>query len=354
MFRYSIKLFPIFFILVFFSLYNAFGQSVSGTVIDNNGEPAIGASVYFDGTTNGTTTNLDGYFNLNSKGIVNSAIVVSYLGYETVIISNPFDISNHKVILNPKPLVIRDVFVVRNPFTREQMMKVFKKEFLGTNMAGRRCVIINEEDVDLYYDYGTNRLEATSTKPLQIDNFHLGYRVEFNLTDFYIKFNKSTLKREFMHSSLFLGTSLFVEDQKVSKHQLRHREDSFKGSQLNFFRDLSHMSWGKDGFILFSGSMPTLPATSFAVKDTLGMKMVTVLPNPQISSIISVEGKEFKPKVRSFNLLYRNRQQSLVKFSTNQFFIDANGNNTHPDLISFGGEMGKRRFGSLLPLDYEP
>ncbi|HCY00126.1 MAG TPA: hypothetical protein DG754_08310, partial [Bacteroidales bacterium] len=149
---------------------------------------------------------------------------------------------------------------------------------LGTNMAGRRCIILNEEDVDVYYDYGTKSLEATSIKPLQIENPYLGYRVEFNLTDFYIKFNKSSLKRDLIHSSLFLGTSLFAEEQKVSKRQLRRRENSFKGSQLNFFRDLALMNWGKDGFTLFSGSMLILPATGFEVKDTLGMKLVTVLP----------------------------------------------------------------------------
>jgi hypothetical protein len=352
--RYSIKLLPIFFTLVFLSSYSSFAQSISGTVTDEEGEPAIGASVYFDGTTIGTSTNAEGHFSINSKGVINSALVISYMGYEAVIISNPFEVTNHKVVLTPKPIAIREVYVVRNPFTREELMKVFKKEFLGSNKAGRRCIILNEEDVDIYYDYGTKRLEASSIKPLQIENSYLGYKVEFNLTDFYIKFNKSSLKQEFIHSSLFLGTSLFTEEQKVSKRQQRRRQNSFKGSQLNFFRDLALMSWGKDGFTLFSGSMPILPTTGFEVKDTLGMKLVKVLPDPRMPLITSSGGKVIKPKGRTFNLLYRNRQQSMVKFSTNQFFIDSNGNNSHPQLISFGGEMGKRRFGSLLPLDYGP
>jgi hypothetical protein len=83
------------------------------------------------------------------------------------------------------------------------------------------------------------------------------------------------------------------------------------------------------------------------------MKLVTVLPDPRIPLITSSAGKAIKPKGRVFIILYKNRQQSVVKFSTNQFFIDSNGNNSHPQFISFGGEMGKRRFGNLLPLDYE-
>ncbi|HCX99572.1 MAG TPA: hypothetical protein DG754_05475, partial [Bacteroidales bacterium] len=90
------------------------------------------------------------------------------------------------------------------------------------------------------------------------------------------------------------------------------------------------MNGGKDGFPLFWGSMLFFPATGFEVKDTLGMKLVTVLPDPRIPLITSSAGKAIKPKGRVFIILYKNRQQSVVKFSTNQFFIDSNGNNSHP------------------------
>lgn len=327
-------------------------QVITGFVADDKGEPAIGATVYFDGTTIGTTTNASGYFSINPKATINSALVVSYMGYETVVISNPFETKVHSITLTPKPLSIREVTIVSDPFTHEEMLKAFKREFLGTNWAGKRCNILNEEDIELFYDYGSNRLEARSLKPLLIDNRFLGYMVNFDLVDFYIKFNKRTLKKEFMHSSLFLGTSLFTEYQAMNRRHARRRDDSYKGSQLNFFRDLSQMKWGKEGFILFSGSYPTLPSGAFEVKDTLGLKMVTLLPNPDAPKIRGVDGKEITPSARTFNLLYNNKHQSMVKFSTTKFFIDSHGNNSHPHQISFGGDMGKRRFGNLLPLDY--
>lgn len=329
-------------------------QVVQGFVYDEQGLPVVGATVYLDGTTIGTTSDTKGYFILKLTAVTNSSLVVRFMGYETVIISNPFDASSHTVTLTPKPLAIREVFVVPNPFTLEQMIKVFRQEFLGTNWAGRRCVILNEDDVDLYFDYSTNRLEATSLKPLQIENRYLGYRVEFDLVNFYVKFNKRTLKRDFIHSSLFLGTSFFADYPEVTTRHNRRRYDSYQGSQLNFFRDLAQMSWGKDGFTLFVGSLPALPNTAFAVKDTLGLKQVTILPDPQVPKIFDIYGNPIHPKTRSFNLLYRRKQQSLVKFTTSQFYIDSHGNNSHPDKIAFGGEMGKRRFGNLLPLDYVP
>lgn len=52
---------------------------ITGTVLDANGEPVIGANVVEKGTTDGTITDLDGTFSLEiSSGAV---LVVSYIGY---------------------------------------------------------------------------------------------------------------------------------------------------------------------------------------------------------------------------------------------------------------------------------
>ena len=55
--------------------------NVRGKVVDEKGEAVIGASVYEKGTTNGTTTNIEGAFSLMVNE--NSTIVVSYIGYRT-------------------------------------------------------------------------------------------------------------------------------------------------------------------------------------------------------------------------------------------------------------------------------
>jgi len=55
-------------------------------VVDNTGEPIIGASVIVNGTTNGTITDFDGKFTLS--GVANNAsLKVSYIGYVTQTIS---------------------------------------------------------------------------------------------------------------------------------------------------------------------------------------------------------------------------------------------------------------------------
>lgn len=53
---------------------------VSGTVVDNNGDPLIGVTVMVDGSSNGTATDLDGNYTL--KNVPSKAkLVFSYIGY---------------------------------------------------------------------------------------------------------------------------------------------------------------------------------------------------------------------------------------------------------------------------------
>ena len=56
-------------------------EQVSGTVLDSNGEPLIGASVMVKGSSIGTATDMDGNFNL--KAAPGATLVISYVGYET-------------------------------------------------------------------------------------------------------------------------------------------------------------------------------------------------------------------------------------------------------------------------------
>ena len=85
-----LKPFRIFAILILagLSFSSAFAQtrSISGTVVDSQNVPVIGASVMVVGQNNvGTVTDLDGRFSLNVPA--GSSISVSFIGYETQVIA---------------------------------------------------------------------------------------------------------------------------------------------------------------------------------------------------------------------------------------------------------------------------
>ncbi|MDD7127932.1 MAG: TonB-dependent receptor [Prevotella sp.] len=56
--------------------------TVTGTVIDDQGEPTIGATVREKGTQNGTATDFDGKFIIKVKN-ANATLTISYVGYQT-------------------------------------------------------------------------------------------------------------------------------------------------------------------------------------------------------------------------------------------------------------------------------
>ena len=60
----------------------SYAQGIKGTVIDENGDPVIGATIVDKAnTSNATITDFDGNFTINVGA--GKPIVVSYIGYET-------------------------------------------------------------------------------------------------------------------------------------------------------------------------------------------------------------------------------------------------------------------------------
>lgn len=84
------------------------GNTVQGVVVDQNGEPVIGASVKVKGSKNGTVTNLDGKFTLHNA---NGAIEVSYIGYKTLTVKATKG-GNITVTLSEDASLLDDVVVV--------------------------------------------------------------------------------------------------------------------------------------------------------------------------------------------------------------------------------------------------
>ncbi|PHO00236.1 TonB-dependent receptor, partial [Rhodobacteraceae bacterium 4F10] len=68
-------------VALFFVTATVLGQTkITGTVVDEMGEPLPGANVVVKGTTNGSATDFDGKFILNASSNT-GAVVVSFVGY---------------------------------------------------------------------------------------------------------------------------------------------------------------------------------------------------------------------------------------------------------------------------------
>lgn len=88
---------------------------VRGTVIDEAGEPIIGATVLVKGTNHGTVTDADGNFSLTAPA--GGTLVVSYVGYTTKEV--PVS-ANVRVVLSEETALLEEVVVTAMGVTREK------------------------------------------------------------------------------------------------------------------------------------------------------------------------------------------------------------------------------------------
>ena len=85
--------------------------TITGVVVDGEGEPLIGATVLVKGTPNGTATDIDGRFSL--KASAGQELQISYVGYQTLvlkILSGKFNLGN--VVLTSISQNLDDVVVI--------------------------------------------------------------------------------------------------------------------------------------------------------------------------------------------------------------------------------------------------
>ena len=81
--------------------------SVSGTVVDEIGDPIPGANVLQKGTTNGVLTDIDGNFSMKAPN--GATLVVSYIGYETQEVKAAAKVN---VVLREDNKMLEDVVVI--------------------------------------------------------------------------------------------------------------------------------------------------------------------------------------------------------------------------------------------------
>lgn len=88
---------------------------VRGTVLDESGEPVIGATIQIKGTSQGTVTDIDGNFNLSAPA--DGTLLISYVGYIIQEVPVSADV---RVELVPDIEILDEVVVVAYGTTTRQ------------------------------------------------------------------------------------------------------------------------------------------------------------------------------------------------------------------------------------------
>lgn len=386
-------------LLITFFLYITgciYGQyTLEAVVLDGiTHKPVVNANVYLDGTTKGTTTDLQGRFKITVKEVINTSLVISFIGYEKVVIQSPFLSLPKTIYLEESEEKIPEV-VVRakiDKTKRNEMLRVFRNHFLGHHVGS--CRILNEDDIILTHDTKNNELTATSKKTLLIVNNFLKYYVRYDLKEFKIKLlygplseknnnspyfgplNKDHMKSKEERKStsayainpiFYRGTVSFKDIGNGTGELNKRRKKTYDHSFRCFFHLLSNESI-KSGYrnnedeinkfrlvtthffnIGFYNQEDVFLVSTSA--DYPSMKFIEILPQKKqpVSSTIHGDTTGIVIDVRC-----NNGELSSIAFLTESFQIDQYGNTDLQKNYFFGGAFGNQRVGDLLPLDYMP
>ena len=311
-----------------------FAQTLTGKVVDaTTKEPLETVSVYFDNTTIGTTTNERGEFSIDYTDAVQSVLVISYLGYEKVLISDYRDQSELNIELKESVNQLDAVVIdTDDGMSREIKLRWFRNEFLGKSENAKSCKILNEKDIKLKYNKREGVITAWSNKPVLVGNKNLQYEISFDIIDFEI-----TLGSFNARSVVYLGTSFYKDlNDKNKKKIVNARAKTYKGSIQHFMRALYEKQLTEEGYIFGKEGYKVKPYDYFIISDTIddfGTKTVRLKEN-------------------RLDIFYNDVVESVIQVSVEKFNVDKYGNYNPIPNVLFGGNMGKQRLADSLPLDY--
>lgn len=343
-------------------------QTLSGYVYDEiDNIPLEGAFVYLDGTTYSTSTDSLGHYSITTSQKYSVPLIVSYIGYQDMTITNPYQYTEGVNILMRRSAKELEQIVLTKQllFSREEMLKAFRTNFLGTSRGGRSCNIMNEDDIVFSYDTDTNMLNAKSSVPLQIHNKHLKYNITFNLKIFSLKYFRKSIKKQYLKGIYLEGTTFYTDVSK-NNEAYKKRVKAYLGSIPHFMRTLVNGDWKEQKFNLYIHKLPVTPRKYFTITDTLGVKKVTI--NNGIKSAkplnINTSGEtveDLKKKQREFDkngkkiqfkVVYNKNKKTYIRYNTGTFYIDKTGQYFPISELQFRGHMATLKVGDMLPADF--
>jgi hypothetical protein len=309
-------------------------QAVRGTIIDNSDHTKINfASIYINGTSVGTNSDQNGYFELDITKYGSLPLTISALGYYTVTLA---DFSKEKpieVYLTPKMFELNEVVVAAKSTAKERKanLKLFRDQFLGSSYNGQNCVIMNEGDITFKNGISHDTLKAFASKPILIVNNALGYKITYYLDKFeYYRKSKSFL---------YKGSAIFNEDlageMLQKKFFEKRRKNAYLGSRSHFFTSLWANKLRSNGFTIRNSADQILNYDDIVIERSGFKKYLSYKGNLSIWYL-------------------PNSPNSMIelKNTNSPVFFDSSGYFDGSKVIVIG-QMAKQRIGDLLPYDYK-
>lgn len=366
-------------IIICFLCFHSFSQTIKGVVLDaKTQQPIESAAVYFDNTTIGTSTNSNGEFEIEENLGIRSPLIISFLGYEKLTLSEYNSDTFYKIVLEERNNVLDEVVIIADDgMSRAQKLDYFRSQFLGKSRNAKSCKILNEDDLVLRFNKKTKQLTASSASPLVIENKNLGYKIQYDIKDFILDFGYVNFDtKSFVIESLYYAGTSFYESLDDDNAITRKRNRVYKGSMLHFMRALARQELEEEDYAIFSKRFKVDPekyisVTPIKMSDSVEVKLRLPLSvvykkkhqtellskrnilrkNQAHQSAELAEKTQDTISVKEINI-HLNKSDSKSYFNTT-IYIDGFGNYSPIKTLNLIGHMSELRIGDTLPLDYE-
>ncbi|GMQ34968.1 TonB-dependent receptor [Algoriphagus taiwanensis] len=353
--------------LLFLFCLNGMAQTgtITGIVKDaETGETLPFCNVFINNTTISTVTDMDGSYTLSNLEPGPVELGFSFLGYEsqskTVTLSPGGKLT---VNLNMKPFAqeLTDVEIqAKRDKAWERDLRKFQNLFIGIDEAASRTQILNPWVVDFPAPEERNSFVAKAELPLEIQNNYLGYKITFDLREFFDSPTQSRIS----------GSARFEELTPESESQRttweKNRADVYRKSPMNMFRSLLNGTAEREGFYLYGdkpGGSESMNMRSDIFANELGKSVVPYKADPLVTPtsppgtyLINLKGRievHYQKGYAQANT-YRDAPYpvSWLEVSGGQVKVRENGMVLNAQDLVFSGDMDRKRISNLLPLDY--
>ena len=310
-------------------------QKISGVIIDaKTKKPIEDVSIYFDNTTIGTSSDLDGEFTLKYPKELKTPLIISFIGYKIVVLDNFSTTERLEIYLERTTNILDEVVLVyKDTWSRELKLKEFRKHYLGQTKNGLSCKILNEKDLILTYNEEKMQLTARSDVPLYIENNNLKYLITVKLQNFEVSYSSVSKNKKHLQAKRinYFGKSFYKSLEEYPSNDTQNkRKKAYFGSVLHFMRSLASDKLKEEKFKIFPKRAKE-QITVTPVKGTLYVKV------------------QLKGKV---NVLFKGKKLSVVRSELPEFYINKFGNYWPNKGVVLGGDFGTQRMGDTLPLDF--
>ena len=314
---------------------------ITGKILEaGTDKPVRNASIYFDGTLNGTTSDSSGNFTLYPQANKNVPVVISAVGYNTETIKELPSGKRAIVYLTIRQYDLEAVTIsASDGMSRKEKLRIFRKEFLGTSANARSCEIVNEDDIKLSYNSTTKTIKAFSDKPIIVRNRKLGYTLNFLPKDLTFSPERVVVQ----------GYQFFEEDPSRSGGEKiqKDRESTYLGSQIHFVRSLWNNDLKRNGFKIFrDGHQIIFNGSRWMDNDRRLITYDSIIASRDNKKYIHLEGGpvyiDYKGRMSYVNTLD----------SVGEGLISNNGH-SDPAALVWSGFIGTQRVGDALPLEYK-